>query len=154
MFRLENHRFIELEDDSIVFSHLTPEDVKKQYKKWKNTKKLNFYNIPLSYKRIKYHKLEGKELYIQYTLDKIEKNLKLGVSVYFIMLDNGNILSECKSYNLRLDYKNKIYGLVGDLDDKYLQNQNPKFMDCFSLDLDYIMDKIFKDTTGWREFSQ
>ena len=36
-----------------------------------------------------------------------------------------------------------------DTNNNYVLIQDPKFLDCFTLDLDYIMDKIFRDTKGW-----
>ena len=151
MFGFETHRFIEL-DENYVFSHLKPEEVGSIYKKWKNTKKASIYEVPRTFKKIKYHKLEGKELYIQYTLEKLEKDYDLGISVYFIIKKNGKILAECRNFTLRLDYKNNSFALMnGDI---YADEQNPRFLDCFHLDLDYIIDKIFKDTHGWRQFKQ
>lgn len=147
MFPID-HRFIELDDDDYHFSHLSLEQVRSLYKKWKNTKKISLYNIPLTFKKIKYHKLDYADVYIQYILEKLETNLRLEISVYFIIHHNKKILSQTNEYILKLNYQKNIYGIV-DTNNNYVLIQDPKFLDCFTLDLDYIMDKIFRDTKGW-----
>lgn len=142
----QTHKFIELEND-YDFSHLPLEKVRQVHKKWKDVKKISIYNIPPYFKKIKYHKLDYKDLYIQYRLDKLERDLRLEISVYFIIRESKKILSQTNDYILRLDYVKNTYGILDG--ENYASLQNLVFLDCFKLELDYIMFKIFKDIGDW-----